>query len=66
LFRIKPGQKVRITVASGAEVSGQVRMLAPTVDAQNRTGMVYVDLPASAQGLLKPQRGRIRPRLMTG
>ena len=54
LFRIKPGQKVRITVASGAEVSGQVRMLAPTVDAQNRTGMVYVDLPASAQGLLKP------------
>jgi HlyD family secretion protein len=29
-------------------------MLAPTVDAQNRTGMVYVDLPASAQGLLKP------------
>ena len=54
LFRIKPGQKVRITVASGAEVIGQVRMLAPTVDVQNRTGLVYVDLPASAQGLLKP------------
>ena len=54
LFRVKPGQKVRITVASGAEVLGQVRMLAPTVDVQNRTGLVYVDLPASAQGLLKP------------
>ena len=54
LFRVKPGQKVRITVASGAEVLGKVRMLAPTVDAQNRTGLVYVDLPASAKGLLKP------------
>ena len=54
LFRIKPGQKVRITDSSGGEVNGQVRMLAPTVDAQNRTGMVYVDLPASARGLLKP------------
>ena len=54
LFRIKPGQKVRITVANGAEVTGQVRMTAPTVDAQNRTGLVYVDLPGSAQGLLKP------------
>ncbi|MFM7697354.1 MAG: efflux RND transporter periplasmic adaptor subunit, partial [Limnohabitans sp.] len=52
LFRIKPGQKVRITVASGVEVIGQVRILAPTVDAQNRTGLVYVDLPATAQGLL--------------
>jgi RND family efflux transporter MFP subunit len=54
LFRIKPGQKVKITDASGGEVNGQVRMLAPTVDAQNRTGLVYVDLPSSAQGLLKP------------
>lgn len=54
LFRIKPGQKVRISAASGTEVIGQVRMLAPTVDVQNRTGLVYVDLPASSQGLLKP------------
>ena len=54
LFRIKPGQKVRITDSNGSEVNGQVRMLAPTVDAQNRTGMVYVDLPSSAQSVLKP------------
>lgn len=54
LFRIKPGQKVRITDSRGGEVNGQVRMLAPTVDAQNRTGMVYVDLPSSAHSTLKP------------
>lgn len=54
LFRIKPGQKVRISTAAQGEVSGTVRMVAPTVDAQNRTGVVYVDLPAAAMGLLKP------------
>ena len=54
LFRIKPGQKVRITGPNGSEVNAQVRSVSPTVDMQNRTGMVYVDLPASANGLLKP------------
>ncbi len=54
LFRIKPGQKVRITASPQSEVSGTVRMVAPTVDLQNRTGVVYVDLPASAMGVLKP------------
>ena len=54
LFRIKPGQKVRITGPNGSEVNAQVRSVSPTVDAQNRTGMVYVDLPASAGSLLKP------------
>ncbi len=54
LFRIKPGQKVRITGPNGSEVSAQVRSVSPTVDAQNRTGMVYVDVPASANAVLKP------------
>jgi RND family efflux transporter MFP subunit len=54
LFRVKPGQKVRVSSSSQAEVIGTVRMVAPTVDVQNRTGVVYVDLPASALGVLKP------------
>ena len=54
LFRIKPGQKVRISTPPQGEVNGTVRMVAPTVDLQNRTGVVFVDLPASAWGVLKP------------
>lgn len=54
LFRVKPGQKVRISATPQSEVNGTVRMVAPTVDLQNRTGVVYVDLPASAMGVLKP------------
>jgi len=46
LGRIKPGLPVRVVAASGAEVDGTVRMLAPTVDPQTRNGLVYVDLPA--------------------
>lgn len=46
LSRIKPGQRVRVSLADGATVDGRVRMLAPTVDAQTRNGLVYVDLPA--------------------
>ena len=54
LFQIKAGQKVRIQGAAGGSVTGTVRMVAPTVDGQNRTGTVYVDLPANAMSSLKP------------
>lgn len=48
LRRIKPGDKVMVTAASGATAEGTVRMIAPTVDPQTRNGLVYVDLPAGA------------------
>ena len=48
LRRIKPGDKVMVTAASGATAEGTVRMVGPTVDPQTRNGLVYVDLPASA------------------
>ena len=54
LFQIKAGQKVHIQAAAGGTVTGTVRMVAPTVDGQNRTGMVYVDLPPNAMSSLKP------------
>ena len=48
--RIKPGTRVRVKGASGSEVVGKVRMIAPTVDAQTRTTLVYVDLPPALSG----------------
>ena len=46
--RIKPGAEATITAASGTQVLGKVRMVAPTVDAQTRNALVYVDLPQHA------------------
>ncbi|WP_353235293.1 efflux RND transporter periplasmic adaptor subunit [Diaphorobacter ruginosibacter] len=48
LPRIKAGGAVRVTAASGAQVQGKVRTIAPTVDPQTRNAIVYVDLPAHA------------------
>lgn len=44
LSRVRPGQKATLTTPSGQKVSGTVRKVAPTVDAQSRNGLVYVDL----------------------
>ncbi len=43
--RIKPGAEATIIAASGTQVQGRVRMVAPTVDAQTRNALVYVDVP---------------------
>ncbi len=43
--RIKPGTEATIVAASGTQVQGKVRMVAPTVDAQTRNALVYVDVP---------------------
>ncbi len=48
LGRLPVGTAVALTAANGAQVSGKVRMLAPTVDLQTRSALVYVDLPANA------------------
>jgi HlyD family secretion protein len=45
---IKPGSKATVTAASGAQVEGTVRTVAPTIDATSRNALVYVDLPANA------------------
>jgi RND family efflux transporter MFP subunit len=45
---IKPGTQVMVTAASGAQVLGKTRMMAPTVDSVSRNGLVYVDLPFHA------------------
>jgi len=45
LGRMLSGTAVSVTAASGAQVQGRVRMVAPTVDPLTRSGLVYVDLP---------------------
>ncbi len=45
LASLKPGMPVRVTPAGGEAVAGRLRMVAPTVDAATRNGLVYVDLP---------------------
>lgn len=47
LVRIQPGMAVRVTAGGGSPVDGKVRVVAPTVDARTRNGLVYVDLAAS-------------------
>ena len=47
LGRIKPGARALVRAASGAEIAGKVRTVAPSVDPQTRIALVYVDLPPS-------------------
>ena len=46
LALLKPGMGVRVTSANDISIKGTVRKIAPTVDAQTRNGLVYVDLPS--------------------
>jgi RND family efflux transporter MFP subunit len=50
LSRMVVGTGVVLTAPSGAQAKGQVRMVAPTVDAQTRAGLVYVDLVGTIGG----------------
>lgn len=44
LSRIKVGQTVDVSAVDGTVLKGRVRMVAPTVQTTNRTGLVYVDI----------------------
>ena len=45
LGRLRPGTVARVKVANGTQITGRVRMIAPTVDPLTRAALVYVDLP---------------------
>ncbi|QPK62433.1 efflux RND transporter periplasmic adaptor subunit [Methylomonas sp. LL1] len=50
--QLKPGISVTVEVPNVGSIDGAVRFLAPTLDVQNRNGLVYVDLPdATLKGL---------------
>ena len=44
IHRIKPDMVATLAAAGGQPLTGTVRMVAPTVDAATRNGLVYVDL----------------------
>ena len=44
LALVRPGMAATIAPASGGEVRGTVRVLAPTIDPATRNGLVFVDL----------------------
>lgn len=53
LGRLTTGTTALVTAASGARLAGRVRTIAPTVDPQSRSALVYVDLtslPGAASG----------------
>lgn len=47
--RVKIGQLVRVTSATGREVEGKVRAIAPAANPQTRNILVFVDLPRHAE-----------------
>jgi RND family efflux transporter MFP subunit len=50
LLQLKTGTSALVKAANGSTLTGKVRMIAPTVDPQTRSALVYVDLPAGAAG----------------
>ncbi len=60
LGRIKAGTPVLMTAPDGTQVRGRVRMVAPTVDAQTRNGLIYVDI-VPGQFPAGPPQGKLAP-----
>jgi RND family efflux transporter MFP subunit len=50
LGRLRAGADSTVTAANGTRLKGKVRMIAPTVDPQNRSALVYVDLLPADEG----------------
>ena len=67
LGRIDVGTPVSVRPASGGELRGRVRMIAPSVDPLTRSALVYVDLPpmstasAAARRAGPPQASAVPP-----
>ncbi|MBK9607034.1 MAG: efflux RND transporter periplasmic adaptor subunit [Betaproteobacteria bacterium] len=57
LGRLPVGTPALITAANGTELRGRVRMIAPTVDPQTRSALVYVDLPATPARIAPAKAG---------
>ncbi|HEY7672031.1 MAG TPA: efflux RND transporter periplasmic adaptor subunit [Gammaproteobacteria bacterium] len=46
LGELEAGQRVTVMTSDGATFEGSIRVVAPTIASNNRTGLVYVDLAA--------------------
>jgi RND family efflux transporter MFP subunit len=61
LVRVPVGTLVTVIAPGGAQAQGRVRMVGPTVDAQTRLGLVYVDLLGSASASKNPLGTQFKP-----
>jgi RND family efflux transporter MFP subunit len=57
LARVRPGTTARVTAANGTLLTGKVRSIGPTVNPQNRTALVYVDLATATAGAAPARAG---------
>lgn len=57
LGNLRTGGDVSLTAANGTRLKGKVRMIAPTVDLQNRSALVYVDLLPSPEKIAPAKAG---------
>ena len=57
LGKIRTGMRATVVAANGTTLTGRVRIVAPTVDAQTRAALVYVDLPAAMTGSAPAKAG---------
>ena len=48
LAQIRPGQEARVRLPGGGIVTGKVRIQSPSLDANTRYGLVYVELPTDS------------------
>ena len=53
LGRLSVGTAATVVAANGVALKGRVRMIAPTVDTQTRSALVYVDLPTTVGAPVK-------------
>jgi RND family efflux transporter MFP subunit len=49
IAQVQPGAKARVALDDGGTVEATVRMIAPTIDAATRNGLVYATLPAGTR-----------------
>ena len=61
LGQVVVGTPVTVTAPGGAQLTGRVRRVAPTVDAQTRNGLVYVDLARAGQFFAGPPQEKLAP-----
>lgn len=57
LSRVRPGTPAHVTAANGTRLAGKVRSIGPTVNPQNRTALVYVDLGPAPAGAVPARAG---------
>lgn len=48
LTGLKVGQKAKLALPQGAEITGTIRSIAPTLNSDTRIALIYIDLPANS------------------